>query len=44
MAYIKKRGTTWSAQISWYFNDKRQYKTKGGLLNVMRKNGLMKWK
>ena len=28
MAYIKKRGKTWSVQISWYSNDERKYKTK----------------
>ena len=31
MAYFKKRGTKWQAQISWYDSDnKRQYKTKSG--------------
>lgn len=31
MAYFKKRGTVWQAQISWYdANDRRRYKTKSG--------------
>ncbi len=33
MAYIKKRGKKWQAQVSWYdLNNERQYKTKGGFL------------
>lgn len=33
MAYIKKRGKTWQAQVSWYdLDNERQYKTKGGFL------------
>ena len=33
MAYIKKRGKKWQAQVSWYdLNNERQYKTKSGFL------------
>lgn len=31
MAYIKKRGKKWQAQVSWYdLHNERKYKTKGG--------------
>lgn len=31
VAYFKKSGTKWQAQISWYDSDnKRQHKTKSG--------------
>lgn len=33
MAYIKKRGKKWQAQVSWYdLHNERKYKTKGGFL------------
>ncbi|MBW8038165.1 hypothetical protein E0700_08555 [Lactobacillus helveticus] len=33
MAYIKKRGKKWQAQVSWYdMHNDRQYKTKSGFL------------
>lgn len=40
MAYIKKRGKTWSVQISWYANDERKYKTKSGFAT---KRDAQKW-
>lgn len=40
MAYIKKRGKTWSVQISWYSNDERKYKTKSGFST---KRDAQKW-
>ena len=40
MAYIKKRGKTWSVQISWYSNDERKYKTKSGFAT---KRDAQKW-
>lgn len=36
MSYIKKRGTSWQAQVSWYDNDNiRKYKTKSGFSTKM---------
>ena len=40
MARIRKRGKKWSAEISWYVNDERQYKSKGGFLT---KRDAQKW-
>ena len=30
MARIRKRGKKWTAEVSWYINNERQYKSKGG--------------
>ena len=36
LAYIKKRGNSWQAQVSWYDTDNtRKYKTKSGFTTKM---------
>ena len=41
MAYIRKRGKSWQAQVSWYdLNNERRYKTKSGFAT---KRQAQKW-
>lgn len=40
MARFRKRGKNWTAEVSWYTNDERKYKSKGGFAT---KRDAQKW-